>query len=270
MNRLQNKTALITGGTSGIGEAIARRFAAEGATVIICGRNQIKGDTIVKDIVSDGGKAFFEYLDVTNKQSVIDLRNLYVSKYQKLDVLVNNAGILKTAPLEDIEEKDWLDVFDTNMNSLMRVTQAFIDLILESKGNIINDVSIDGLQSLTRGKASYAYNCSKAAGVKFTNLLALNYTPKGIRVNCLCPGVTETNLFTNRDFSRFVDAIPMGRVGKPEEIANAALFLASDEASYVSGCILTVDGGGISKVEKEFNYICNLHLSNNVNGGCIL
>lgn len=243
MNRLKDKTCLITGGTSGIGKAIAKKFAEEGATVIICGRNKENGKTIVDDITLNGGKAYYEFLDVTDKESVLSLRNNYVNKYQKLDILVNNAGILKTAPLEEINESDWLEVFDTNMNSLMRVTQAFIDMVIESKGNIINDVSIDGLQSLTRGRASYAYNCSKAAGVKFTNLLALNYTPKGIRVNCLCPGVTETNLFTNRDFSRFNDAIPMGRVGKPEEIANAALFLASDEASYVSGAILAVDGG---------------------------
>lgn len=182
-------------------------------------------------------------MDVNDIKSVKKAKEEFKKHFKKLDVLVNNAGILITSQLEDIKEDDWLNVFNTNTHSLMRVTQTFIDLILESKGNILNNVSIDGLQSLTRGRASYAYNCSKAASIKFSQLLALNYTPKGIRVNCLCPGVTDTPLFTNRDFSRFNGTIPMGRVGKPEEIANAALFLISDEASYISGANFVVDGG---------------------------
>ena len=107
----------------------------------------------------------------------------------------------------------------------------------------MNNASIDGMQQLYRGRANYAYAASKAAVIKFTEQLALNYTSKGIRINCLCPGVTETSLFTNRDFSRFNSAIPMGRVAQPAEIARAALFLVSDDASYVSGAVLTVDGG---------------------------
>lgn len=251
MDRLKNKIALITGGTSGMGEAFARKFAQEGATVVICGRNKEKGEQVafrINQECCDGTKkVYFISCDVTNINSINELRNEFDKLFNHLDILVNNAGILKTNPIEDITEKEWLDVFDTNTHSILRVTQTFLDLIENSKGNIINNTSIDGLQSLNRGRASYAYSCSKAAAIKFTELMALNYTPKGIRVNCLCPGVTETPFFTNRDFSRFLDAIPMGRVGQPEEIANAALFLASDEASYVSGTILTVDGGGSLK-----------------------
>ena len=247
MDRLKGKIALITGGTSGIGEAFVKKFAGEGAEVIIVGRNKNNGYRIVDEIKRNNGKAIFYYCDVTSERSVYKLCEYFLQNYSRLDILVNNAGILLTDPLETIKEEEWLQVFDTNVHSMMRVTKAFIDLIVSSQGNILNNTSIDGLQSLVRGRANYAYCASKAAAIKFTQQLALNYTPKGIRVNCLCPGVTETPFFTNRDFSRFYDAIPMGRVAQPEEIANAALFLVSDEASYISGAILTVDGGASLK-----------------------
>lgn len=111
--------------------------------------------------------------------------------------------------------------------------------------HIITNASIDDLQSLTRGRASYAYSSSKAAVIQFMKQCALNFTPKGIRVNCIFPGVTETPFFTNRDFSRFIGAIPMGRVAHPDEIASVALFLASEEASYISGSCIAVDGGSL-------------------------
>lgn len=247
MDRLKGKVALITGGTSGMGEAFAKKFASEGAEVIIVGRNKDNGYCIVNEIIRDKGKAEYYCCDVTDKFAVNKLREDFLQNHSRLDILVNNAGILFTDPLEKIKEEEWLQVFDTNVHSMMRVTKVFIDLIVSSQGNILNNTSIDGLQSLVRGRANYAYCASKAAAIKFTQQLALNYTPKGIRVNCLCPGVTETPFFTNRDFSRFQDAIPMGRVAQPEEIANAALFLVSDEASYVSGAILTVDGAASLK-----------------------
>lgn len=244
MGKLDGKIALITGGTSGIGEGFARLFSSEGAEVIVVGRNQEKGNSVVDAIKENGGIARFLYCDVTQEKSVQDLRDEYCKYYDHLDILVNNAGVLITSPIGEIQESDWKHVFDTNTHSVMYMTQAFMELVLKCHGNILNNASIDGLQSQVRGKANYAYSASKAATIKFTQQCALNYTGKGIRVNCLCPGVTETPIFTNRDFSRFVDAIPMGRVGKVEEIARAALFLVSDDASYVSGAILTVDGGG--------------------------
>lgn len=243
MSRLKDKIALITGGTSGMGEAFAKKFANEGATVIIVGRNEKNGQRIIEEIKnSNNGNADFLCCDVTKEEAVNKLREEFQRRYSRLDILVNNAGILLTDPLECIKEEEWLEVFDTNIHSTMRVTKAFIDLIEVSQGNILNNASNVGLQSLVRGRSNYAYSASKSAVIKFTQQLALNYTPKGIRVNCLCPGVTETPIFINRDFSRFNDLIPIGRVAQPEEIANAALFLVSDEASYVSGAILTVDG----------------------------
>lgn len=243
MGKLDGKVALITGATSGIGEGFAKLFASEGADVIVVGRNKERGVSIVDAIRENDGTARFLYCDVTQEKSVLDLKEKYCKYYDHLDILVNNAGILLTSQIGDIKESDWKRVFDTNTHSVMYVTQAFIELVLKCRGNILNNTSIEGLQSRVRGRATYAYAASKTATVKFTQQCALNYTSKGIRVNCLCPGTTETPIFTNRDFSRFVDGIPMGRVGQVEEIARAALFLVSDDASYISGAVLTVDGG---------------------------
>ena len=247
MGKLDGKVALITGATSGMGEAFAKLFASEGATVAVVGRNEERGNRVVSDIVSEGGQARFLYCDVSKKSSVQNLRIEFNKFFDKLDILVNNAGILMTSVLEETSEDEIATMFSTNAFSYIYVVQEFIDLVLAAKGNILNNTSIDGLQSLYRGNKNYMYCASKSAAIKFSQQLALNYTPMGIRVNCLCPGVTETPFFTNRDFSRFNDAIPMGRVGKMEEIAKAALFLVSDDASYVSGAVLTVDGAASIK-----------------------
>lgn len=244
MDRLKEKVALITGGTSGIGEAMSKVFAAEGAEVVLTGRSREKGRRIADEIAEAGGRALFLSCDVSDPASVTELRRLFAEKYDRLDILVNNAGVFLTGTLEEMDESVWLDSFNTNTLSMFRVTKAFMDLLVASGGNLLNNASVDGLQQLYRGRATYAYAASKAAIVKFTEMLALNYTPKGVRVNCLCPGVTKTPLFTNQDFSRFNASIPMGRVGLPEEVAKAALFLVSDDASYVSGATLVVDGGG--------------------------
>ena len=243
MGKLEGKIALITGGTSGMGESFAKLFASEGAFVVITGRSREKGKAVVEEINNNDGRADYLYCDVASNESVHELRGQFSEKYGKLDILVNNAGVFISGTLEEMKESDWENLFNINTHSVMRITKAFMDLILLSQGTILNNASIDGLQQLYRGRANYAYAASKAAVIKFTEQLALNYTPKGIRVNCLCPGVTETPFFTNRDFSRFNAAIPMGRVGQPIEIAKAALFLVSDDASYISGSILTVDGG---------------------------
>lgn len=247
MGKLENKIALITGSTSGIGEAIAKLFAKQGAEVVVVGRNKVRGKEVVDDIINAGGVAEYIFCDVTNTESVFRMKEEFLKKHTRLDILVNNAGILLTSTLEDISDDDWMKVFDANTHATMRVTREFISLVEDSQGTILNNASIDGLHTLVRGRASYAYCASKSATIKFTQLLALNYAPKLIRVNCLCPGVTETPFFTNQDFSRFLDAIPLGRVGQPEEIAKAALFLVSDDASYISGAVLTVDGAASLK-----------------------
>lgn len=246
MGKLDGKIALITGATSGLGEAFAKLFAQEGAEVVLVGRSVERGEQIRGEIVSAGGRACFMECDVSREENVKELYSQYVKKYNRLDILVNNAGILVTSPLEEIREEDWHRVYAINTDAVMYMTKAFIGLVIESHGNILNNASIDGLQSNIRGRSTYLYATSKAATIQFTKLCALNYSDR-IRVNCLCPGTTETPFFTNRDFSRFHDVIPIGRVAQPIEIAKAALFLVSDDASYVSGAVLTVDGGASLK-----------------------
>ena len=240
--RFIDKIVIVTGATSGMGEATARLFAEEGATVALVGRNLERGRKIEEDINKAGGKALFIQCDVTDEQQVIKLKDIISKKYGKLDVLFNNAGILITGGLEEINTDDWDKTFATNVRATMYMTKHFIDFLEKSKGNIVNNASIDGLDCRTTGKKSYMYASAKAADIKFTKLCALNYA-KSVRVNCLCPGITETGLFTNRDFSRFDGKIPMGYIARPIDIAKAVLFLASDDAGYITGATLTVDGG---------------------------
>ena len=252
--KLNNKIVLITGGTSGIGEACALLFSKEGAIVYIVGRDEKKAKKVIEKIQSNktnpsnaensGGGYFI--CDVSSESEVIKLKEEFIKKHDKLDILVNNAGIFLTDPLEKLSSSDWIDSFSANTNSVMYMTKYFLDLIISAKGNILNNASNAGLQSNVKGRATYSYSASKAATIQFSQKCALNYSDK-IRVNVLCPGVVETPLFTNQDFSRFLDSIPMGRVAKPIEIAKAALFLVSDDASYISGSVLTVDGAASIK-----------------------
>ncbi len=239
MGKLDGKIALITGGTSGIGEAASRLFAKEGATVIIVGRNSDAGEQIAGEI---GNGAAFYQCDVSSEESVKELKRNVLSAYNRLDILYNNAGVLLLDRLENIKTEDWKRAFEVNTDSVMYMCREFVDMIIDSHGNILNTASNVGLHSHVTGRATYMYASSKAAIIQFTQIMALNYSDR-IRVNCLCPGTTETNIFTNRDFDRFKNSIPMGRVAKPDEIAKTALFMVSDDASFMTGAVITVDGG---------------------------
>lgn len=242
MGKLDGKIALITGATSGIGEAFSKLFAAEGAEVVLVGRNTEHGEKVRDEIVNDGGRACFMQCDVSCEEDVQDLRRRFGERYCRLDILVNNAGILVTSLLEEINAEDWHRTFAVNTDAVMYMSKHFFPLVVKAHGNVLNIASEVGLQSHVKGRSNYAYACSKAATIQFTQLCALNYADR-IRVNCLCPGITVTPIYTNRDFSRFHDSIPMGRVAQPEEIARTALFLVSDDASFVTGAVLTADGG---------------------------
>lgn len=241
MKKLEGKVALITGGTSGIGLATAKLFASEGASVISVARNTKK---LVCDDIWGGlfGSIEFIKCDVSDSVQVNKLKNEIINKYGTIDILFNNAGTLRTGSLEEITEEDWDYVYEVNTKSVFRMCRAFMPMLQKKHGVILNNASINGLHTYVKGKRSYMYATSKAALIQLSRYLAKNYAPD-VRVNCLCPGMTVTNLFTNKDFSRFADVNLLGRMAQPEEIANVALFLCSEDSSFITGSIIVADGG---------------------------
>ncbi len=242
MGKLDGKIALITGGTSGIGGASASLFSKEGASVIVLGRNSEQGIKKQEEILHDRGRCEFYKCDVSNPEEILALKEYVIEKYGKIDILFNNAGILLTGSLEELTDKEWDKSYDVNLKAVVHMCQAFMGTLVASHGVVLNNASINGLHSYIKGKKSYMYATSKAALIQFSRYLAKNYAPD-VRVNVLCPGMTVTNLFTNRDFSRFKDSNLLGRMAEPEEIANVALFLVSDDSSFVTGSVIVADAG---------------------------
>lgn len=243
MGLLDGKKAVITGGTSGIGEAAAEIFAEEGAELIIVGRNADKGNFLKEVLQNDGKKADFFPCDISDEARVKELSDYIGWKWGGTDILFNNAGVLlPSLEIEKIPGEDWERTFHVNMDGMFYVTRNLKPYIFQSRGCIINNASIAGMHSYIAGK-SYAYSASKAAVIQFTRQMAINYAAEGIRVNCICPGIIDTPILGDRDRKEYAKRIPMGMCGKPEDAAKAALFLASDMASYITGVVLPVDGG---------------------------
>lgn len=242
MGRLEGKIALITGATSGMGRASAYLFAEEGATVVIVGRNIEAGNKVEKTIVDKGGRAKFFPCDVSREESIINLKEAVLKEYGKLDILFNNAGIWVTEPLENINETNLNKVFSTNYNSVLFMMKNFMEPLKKSQGVILNNASMGGWENYTNGGKQYMYCSSKAAVIKITKLAAKDNAPD-VRINCICPGLIDTEIFENRDFSRFDGKIPMKRMGDSIEVAKVALFLVSNEASYITGAAIPIDGG---------------------------
>ena len=240
--RLKGKVALITGGARGMGAAEARLFAAEGAKVVLGDVLDQQGKEVETDINSSGGQALFATLDVTdaaNWQSVIDAA---VSKFGKLNVLVNNAGILVREELEEGTEEGWNRTMDVNAKGVYFGMQYAVPHMRKAGGgSIINISSISGIVSL----GYPAYNASKGAVRLLTKNIAIQYAKENIRVNSIHPGVIKTSMMdgdtrASEDWDRM---IPLGRFAEPIEVAYGALFLASDESSYMTGSELVIDGG---------------------------
>lgn len=243
--RLKNSTAIITGGTSGIGEACAYLFAREGASVAVAGRNEERGSTVATTITKEGGNAIFIKTDVTHREDIINLVATTMDRFQKIDVLINNAGIGDTTPLHLLDEEQWDKMIDTNLKSMFLCSKHVIPHMLkQKKGSIINMSSILGLVGFS---GANAYSASKGGSRLLTRTMALDYAKDGIRVNAICPGFIRTPMVEkglDEESLKGVAAMhPLGRLGKPEEVAYAALFLASDESSFVTGSDIFVDGG---------------------------
>ena len=242
MGKLDGKIALITGGTSGIGRASAELFAREGARVVVTARDEERGRETERVMCSEGLDVSFFRCDVSAQADVDSLHDYVCESEGKLDILFNNAGVLLTGALEEISDEDWDRTYEVNVKAVMRMCRSFVGILAENHGVILNNTSINGLHSYVKGQRSYMYATSKSAAIQLTQYLAMNYAPD-IRVNALCPGMTVTNLFTNRDFSRFKDCNLLGRMAQPEEIAKVALFLVSDDASFITGSVIVADGG---------------------------
>lgn len=237
MVNLIKKVALITGGTSGIGLATAKYFKEAGATVIIIGRNIEKGLKISSELGID-----FQKCDVTLEEDIFKLKEYVLNKYGKLDILFNNAGIYpKFSKLEDTQLSQWIEVYDANIYGTMLMCKSFISILADNNGTIINSASIAGMDNFNSGQG-YAYASSKAAVIHFTKMMAKVYA-KNVRINCICPGVIDTPLYFNLDREKMKERTPSGLLGEPEDIAKVVGFLASDEANFIYGAVITVDGG---------------------------
>lgn len=248
--RLGDKTAIITGGASGIGRAAALRFAAEGAKLVIADVNGDGGRETAKLIEQQGGKALFFETNVSDSKQVKDLVSATVEAYGKLDILFNNAGIgnpdVKSV---DLDEDEWDRIIDINLKGVfLGIKHAVPELKKAGGGAIINTSSLLGIKGQ---KFLAAYNASKAGVILLTKNAALEYGRDNIRVNAIAPGVIDTQIIEGwkndeRKWPIISRANALGRIGSPEEVANAVLFLASEEASFITGATLSVDGGGLT------------------------
>lgn len=248
MKKLENKTAIVTGAASGMGKTIAILFAKEGAKVVLADLIQDDADQVAEEIRKQGGKAMAIACDVSKEESVIDLIETAIADFGGLDILVNNAGIMDNfTPLDRVNDGLWEKVMAVNVNGPFYTSRLAIrHMLTKGKGVIINIASIGGLFG---ARAGLAYTTSKHALVGMTKNIGFMYAKKGIRCNAIAPGGVNTNIMKNAQpdaegavlCSSGIGSNP--RMGEPEEIAKTALFLASDESSFITGEVITVDGG---------------------------
>jgi len=251
--RLQNKVALITGGTSGIGEATALLFAKEGASVGITGRNEKRGHAVTEKILKDGGRALFLRTDVRKAEECRRAVEETVRSFGGLDILFNNAGVFFPHTAVDCTEEEWDLQIDVNLKGTFLMSKAALPGMIERRsGVIINNSSGWGIAG---GDAAVAYCASKGGVVLLTKAMAIDHGRQGIRVNCICPGDVDTPMLPEdarlrglrwEDYLAGCADRPLGRIGTADEIAKAALFLTSDDSSFMTGAALVVDGGGIA------------------------
>ncbi|RGE44973.1 SDR family oxidoreductase [Comamonas testosteroni] len=243
--RLEGKVAFVTGGGSGIGAATAERFAQEGATVVICGRRKEPLEEVVAKIKAAGGKAEAVVADVGQEAQIVGALEQAAKNHGKLDILVNNAMAYTWGGIEAMSTQDWQANFSTSVDGTFWGTRTALKLMKEKGGSVVNISSICG----TLGTPYMSgYSAAKAAVINFSRAAAAEGAPTGVRVNVVIPAVVETpstaGMLADEASRKTTEKlIPMGRVGQSIELANAILFLASDEASYVTGAALPVDGG---------------------------
>jgi NAD(P)-dependent dehydrogenase (short-subunit alcohol dehydrogenase family) len=249
--RFEGKVALITGGTSGIGRAAALAFAREGARVVITGRSAERGVEVVERIAGDGGEAIFERADVRRAEDCRRAVDRTTSAFGALHVLFNNAGVFYPATVVECTEEEWDEQIDSSLKGTFLMSKFAIPHLASAGGGAI--VNMSSGWGLLGGDRAAAYCAAKGGIVVMTKAMAIDHGPEGIRVNAVCPGDTMTPMEHDEalrrgwSWERYVEWAsdrPLGRMGEAEDVANVVLFLASEEASFVTGSIVAVDGGG--------------------------
>jgi NAD(P)-dependent dehydrogenase (short-subunit alcohol dehydrogenase family) len=243
---LEGKTAVVTGGTSGIGRAIAIGLAEAGADVVATGRRRQQVEEAATEIEAHGRKSLRQASDVNDRASLEKLLAATLEKFGKVDILVNCAGIIKRTPTLDVGEEEWANILNTNLTGTLRASQVFGRHMIErGQGRIINIASLNSFVALTEVAA---YAASKAGVASLTRSLAVEWSKRGVTVNAIAPGVFRTDinaklLDSTARGQELLLRTPMGRFGRTEELVGAAIYLASDSASFVTGEVLVVDGG---------------------------
>ncbi|BCL75731.1 beta-ketoacyl-ACP reductase [Jeongeupia sp. HS-3] len=242
--RLKGKVAIITGAASGIGYATAKKFVAEGAQVAVCDVNQQGIDDVVSELVASGADAYGYFVDVTNREQIASMVKGVKANFGRIDVLVNNAGIVLDAQLTKMTDEQFDKVIDINLKGVYNCTRAVVETMVEQGGGVIlNASSVVGLYG-NFGQTNYA--ASKFGVIGFVKTWAKELGRKGIRANAVCPGFVATpilNSMPEKVIAALEERVPMRRLAQPEEIANVYAFLASDEASYINGAAIEVTGG---------------------------
>ncbi len=250
MGKLDHKVAIITGGGTGIGQSIALEFAKEGADVVVCSRNMANLGKVVEEIKALGRRSLAIATDVGVKEQVQNMVKQTVDKFSRVDILVNNAGVLRRGPLLEVTEQDWDEVMDTDLKGVFLCTQAVAKRMIEQKyGKIINISSICGRGGALPRLSSYS--AAKAGVIQLTKSAALELSPYGININAIAPGavITPITYFqrTPEQVEQFMEDSKklsvLGRLGDTQDIANLALFLASDDSSFICGETIAIDGG---------------------------
>lgn len=243
---LNNKIAIVTGASQGIGKIIAFELAKSGAHVACISRNKKAIESIVEEITINGGQASSFPCDISDSDTLSEIITEIIKENSRIDILVNNAGITKDSLLIRMSIEQWDDVINTNLKGAFHCTKAVVRYMMKNKfGRIINITSIVGLTG-NAGQANYA--ASKAGLIGMTKSIAKEVASRGITANCIAPGWIETSMtdkLSGEVKNEFLSHIPVGRIGSPDDIANAVIFLASDEAGYITGQTITVDGGRI-------------------------
>ncbi len=249
---LKDKVAIVTGARQGMGKAHALLLAEAGAKVVVSDISLEDCQKVVEEIENNGGEALALKCDISKKKEVDKMVEGVIEKWGKIDILVNNAGICQFKPFFDLEEKDWDQTLDINLKGYFLCSQAVGKEMLKQKSGVIVNVASVAMGQQGIGMSNIVHYCASKGGIAaMTEALAVELAPYNIRVNAVSPGMIETPMINSvkespEQMETILNRVPLGRVGKPEEVSNLVLFLSSDESSYMTGSVVVVDGGWLA------------------------